>query len=895
MHYRTMIAALVTGVVCLAAHNARGQEREDENEARAGRADFEQMRLCDPETRCIPDNIRARELEFASRATPSWFLRTGIATGEQIADWTARGPSNVGGRTRALGIDVANENIILAGGTSGGMWRSTDRGASWARTTLLSELPGTTCLAQDTRPGKTHTWYYGTGELGGNTAAYPLWLNNGPYKGGQYFGNGVFKSTDNGLTWNVLPSTRGDTLGALVQPFNVVNALAIDRSNSAEDVVYAAVAGGIERSSDGGAQWSLVLGEFPHGPGFTDVAVTSHGVVYAILGAFTVDYQSQPTAGLFRSADGIHWVNITPQGWQHAGTRPRYVTCAIAPSNENVVYAGFTDSEKALLWKYTYLGGDGTAAGGVCEDRSANVPPLPFVVYLKVKPDDDNVVFLGGTQLYLSTDGFATPDHASNLWVPHEDQTALAFFPSDPSAMIVGSDGGLFLTESNLPGTVQWIPLNSNYVTTQFYTVAIDHASPGDATIIGGLQDNGTLSTTSLHADDPWQPAYGADGGTCAIAPLSRAYYLSSQWGTTYSLDPNNFNRSRIDPPGTGTRLFVNPFCLDPTQPDCMYFGGGNYLWRQDSLHAIPPNQDYMPMQGWTKLGQTGVSTVGTIDTMSLISFIAASVSPAHRIYFGTTDGQVFRIDSATGADPVSTPVWINRGFPGSAYVSAIAIDPADADNVVVAFANYHVQSLFSSTDGGFTWAPIGGNLEEFPDGSGSGPSIRTAAIMHSARGMVYLIGTSTGLYSTTVLDGMSTVWSLEGANTIGNSIVNMIDVRESDGMVVAATCGHGVFSGRIPAVASVIETPSPALRAQNFPNPFSNETEIAFDLARGGFVTLTVYDMMGRSVATLVAAGQSAGHHSVTWNVSRVQAGSYYCRLTSGGNALVRPVLVAR
>lgn len=73
------------------------------------------------------------------------------------------GPENIGGRTRALAIDVSDNtsNTILAGGVSGGMWRSTNGGTSWTRVTTLPQLASVTTLAQDTRSGKTNIWYYG--------------------------------------------------------------------------------------------------------------------------------------------------------------------------------------------------------------------------------------------------------------------------------------------------------------------------------------------------------------------------------------------------------------------------------------------------------------------------------------------------------------------------------------------------------------------------------------------------------------------------------------------------------------------------------------------------------------------------------------------------------------
>ena len=111
-------------------------------------------RLLNPEGK-IPDNIRAKELKFAQTIPKNTRLQT---------NWIARGPYNVGGRTRAMAIDVTDENTIMAGGVSGGVWRSEDKGDSWTKLTSPEMLHNVTCLRQDTREGHTATWYYGSGE-----------------------------------------------------------------------------------------------------------------------------------------------------------------------------------------------------------------------------------------------------------------------------------------------------------------------------------------------------------------------------------------------------------------------------------------------------------------------------------------------------------------------------------------------------------------------------------------------------------------------------------------------------------------------------------------------------------------------------------------------------------
>ena len=162
---------------------------------------YEFQRLRDPETGKIPANIHKLELEYAS-TLPGYIAPTekGIQDLTTL-NWKSRGPWNVGGRTRAFAIDVANANKFLAGSTSGGMWTSTTGGSSWNQTWGVAHQ-SVSCIAQDTRTGKTNTWYIGTGEGYGQSAT-----GGGAY----YLGNGMYKSTDGGQTWNSLAATTSGT------------------------------------------------------------------------------------------------------------------------------------------------------------------------------------------------------------------------------------------------------------------------------------------------------------------------------------------------------------------------------------------------------------------------------------------------------------------------------------------------------------------------------------------------------------------------------------------------------------------------------------------------------------------------------------------------------------
>jgi hypothetical protein len=129
------------------------------------RAEWELLRLADPQTGEIPPNIRARELKFAqSLPTDNQLFR------KKTSDWKQIGPYNIGGRTRAAAVDVTNDNIFLAGGVSGGMWRTENQGQTWIKTSANDHHHSVTCLTQDKRQGKENVWYYGSGEGIGNSA-----------------------------------------------------------------------------------------------------------------------------------------------------------------------------------------------------------------------------------------------------------------------------------------------------------------------------------------------------------------------------------------------------------------------------------------------------------------------------------------------------------------------------------------------------------------------------------------------------------------------------------------------------------------------------------------------------------------------------------------------------
>ncbi len=797
-----------------------------------GRIDFEWLKYHDPAVGEIPRGIRAQELAVSSRIPAVETELARLAKVNQIqrattTNWVRRGPMNVGGRTRALALDINDTTVIIAGGVSGGVWRSTNGGGTWVPATIPEDLHSVTCIVQDHRPGKTAIWYHGTGELYGNSTS----ASGAPYRG-----DGLFKSTDNGVTWFRLVSTATFTPQVFVPPWDYVWNIAIDNSRSDSDVVYAATIGAIMRSNDGGTTWSIVKGSLtnpsnnpsgPFGPRLTDVVVTSSGVVYASLSWMDLQLEAGVEAidaGIWRSPDGISWTNITPSitsGWPSANYKRIVMACA--PSNLNVVYilaeTPGTNPTDHSLWKYTYLSGDGSGSGGQWENRSANLPNESgptgvfdsqgsYDLVVGVKPDDEQTVFVGGTNLYRSTDGWATSGHwkriggyqspsTFSLWPHHHcDQHVLAFNPRNPLFLLNGNDGGVYETYCDTAASVQWNSLNNGYFNTQFYTVAIDHGTVGSTDLLGGTQDNGTNYSNSSDASSSWFNVLSGDGTYCAILDKSASFILSSQDGNYYLVtldDAGGFSTwTCITPKNGGPFLFVNPFALDPNNQKKMYLPAGDLLWRNNDLSGIPLYSINPTTVNWDSISTTRIKGI-------TYTAVAVARVPANRVFLGSSDGRVFRIDNANAGNPASVDVYSGKGLPTGVYVNCIAIDPENGDRAMIVFTNYGVQSLFYTEDAGSTWTAVGGNLEENPTtGAGGGPSTRWVAILPPGGRTTFFVGTSTGLYSTSSLNGISTVWSKEGVSTIGNLPVDMIDIRSSDGYVAVATHGGGVFTTSI-------------------------------------------------------------------------------------------------
>ena len=800
------------------------------------RDEYEKLRTESPRLRRIPFKIKEREKLFMRNLPKSnlfHYKKNGRAVSTTV-NFESRGPINVGGRTRALAFDVSDpsNNTILAGGVSGGMWRTVNQGTTWTRTTTPEQFPSVVSIIQDTRTGHENVWFYGTGEIRGNSAD-----GNG---GASYRGDGIYKSVNEGQSWEVISSTSDGDITNTDNPFRFVHRLAIDTSNNDDREIYAAVIDGIVRTTDDFETYEVVLGSLDASNSslFTEIAVTPSGRLYATL---SDENGTNPNIGIWTSPTGDvgSWTEIeVPQGSPTSAFQRTSI--GISPSNEDIVYFFRTEDDGDLFNLYVYNHSDQSIVArpqsALPLDLGGPVGALStqnsYDQYVRVHPTNSNIVFLGAVNLYRSTNGFT--DDSTNQWISgysfqtnandgvglyissHPDQHEMVFFPDDPSRAVIGNDGGITMTNNILKSdttvdtyfdtfadaiisdfvTVDWNPIDTGYMTSQFYTVAINQIDAEFPWIVGGMQDNSTHISLIDNPEESWGDVFGGDGAFTQITHNSLIVSAQFAQAARISIANDGTEGDGISPPASGEErsrdfLFVNPILADPVIPNKVFVAARGKVFYTYDVTQNPSGSD------WQTFGE------GIIPGNHFVTAMGASVEGANKLVFATRGPsaqsilpKVYRVENSNDPSSIVTDIT-QSNLPGG-YINCIAVNPRDENHIILVYSNYDVLSLFSTTDGGDNWVSISGNLEENPNGSGAGASTRWLEILPNGEGNIYLVGTSSGLYQATELNGNTTVWTQIGEETIGNTVVDMLDTRPIDGFVVASTHGKGVYQTNV-------------------------------------------------------------------------------------------------
>jgi uncharacterized protein (TIGR03437 family) len=737
-----------------------------------------------------------REQGLATRANDAGFAPS------VLQGWTPLGPGNVGGRTRALLVHPLNPDTMFAGAASGGVWRTTDGGKSW--TPLTDLLPNLAVNALAFDPTNPDIIYAGTGE--------------GYFNSDAMRGAGIFRSLDGGNSWRRLDGTGG-------KDFYYVNDIVISKSNS--NRIYVATRSGVMRSLDGGATWSRVVNEEINN-GCSDLAMrtdTATDVVFAACGLpGVIQSPGNVQASIYRNdnASGLG-------GWDvvYSEEGMSRTSLAIAPSNQNVIYAvssengaaGAPHSLHAVIrsnnggipgtWVKVNDGRSGKLNNSLftnpiwafqteCRPGAGNQYFYQgwYDNIIAVDPQSENIVWVGGIDLFRSDDGGANWGMAS-FWQEektspryvHADHHAIAFHPqfngSVNRTMFVGTDGGIFRTDNARAQTVtgsrapcsadasriSWQPLNNGYAATQFY-----HGLPfpDGRKYFGGTQDNGVVIGSDDFGPNGWRELQSGDGGYVAVDPTDTDILYVENTGLSLKKTISggkNWTQATTGIINSGFG-FIVPLAMDPNDPNRLWIGG-LYLYRTKNGAEL-----------WTQ---------ASAPLKGIATAIAIAPSDSNFVLAGTDQGFIHRsISSNPGADTV----WPDA-HPRNGTVASLAFDPNNRDIAYATYSNFGGKHVYRTVNGGIDWTPIDG-----PPPTGTTPSPNAlpdipvnCILIDPTNTQRLYVGTDIGVFTSP--DGGAT-WAVENTG-FANAPVEWLAVGTYNGAAHLFAFSRGRGAWRVP------------------------------------------------------------------------------------------------
>ena len=616
--------------------------------------------------------------------------------------WRSIGPANMGGRVTDVEGVPGDPNIVYVALGSGGIFKTTNGGMDWKpifdRQTTISI--GDIAI----EPGNPDVIWAGTGESSvRNSVSH---------------GDGVFKSTDGGKTWNDVGLKETDTISAIVvSPKN-------------PDVVYVAAVGrtwgankerGVFMTTDGGKTWTktLYIDEF-HGASDLVIDPNNPNILYAGMWYF----QRKPwtftsgseKGGVFRSIDaGKTWKKIENGLPKMIGR----VGLAVANSDPNVVYA-ILEAKEGTLYR-----SDDKGENFRMVHKDFDIVGRGFYyTRVKVDPTNENKVYAIASPLFLSLDGGRNFRRISRN--THIDYHALWIDPQNPKRIWQGQDGGVAVTYDG----ETW-DYKNNFAAGQYYQVFADNEQPF-YNLIGGLQDNGTWVGPSQTREpagilnDDWRMISFGDGFFAIEHPdIPNLYLTESQGGNVVRTNMENREQQLVVPYfGLGGasandkyRFNWNAPLIPSAHDKNTAFLAGSVVFKSNDFGKtwaiISPDLTKANPERLKDAGGPIYTENTSAEAFATIISLAESPLQANLIWAGTDDGNL-QITNDGGK------TWTNiiknvPKVPEDSSISHVELSGVNVNTAYISIDRHKFDDyspyIFKTTDGGKSFTNISGNL----------------------------------------------------------------------------------------------------------------------------------------------------------------------------------------
>jgi photosystem II stability/assembly factor-like uncharacterized protein len=846
--------------------------------------------------------------------------------------WRNVGPIR-GGRSIAVGGSQARPNEYYFGATGGGLWKTTDGGTSWDPVTD-GQVTSSSVGAIEVCPADPDIVYIGMGEV--------------ELRGNIIPGDGVYKTTDGGKTWQHLGLADTQTISRI-------------RTDPGDcDRVYVAALGhpfganterGIFRSTNGGANWAKVLFRDDL-TGASDISVdpSNPDVLYAgfwhVFRKPWLLHSGGDSGGLFKSTDGGDtWTELTGRPGL-PGKPIGKIGVAVSPADPDRVFA-MVEADQGGLFRSDDAGATWER---VNQDRALRQRAF---YYTRVYADtqDRDTVYVLNVSFAKSTDGGRT---FQSIATPHVDNHDLWIAPDDPQRMIEANDGGANVTTN---GGNTWTA--QDYSTAQMYHVTTTNDLP--YLICGSQQDSDTACVSSEGTGTDFFEVGGGESGYIAVDPRdSNVFYAGSFGGFLSRFDRRTEQARNVNPwpdnpmghPARDLRhrfQWTFPIMTNPAEPRAVYAGSQFVLkstnngqsWRQ-----ISPDLTFADPATLGDSGGPITKDQTSIEYFATVFAIAPSARDSDVIWAGSDDGRVHVTRNGGGRWTDVTP----RDLPRFARVSIIDAGHHDTGTAYVAAHNYRLDDtapyLFKTHDFGRTWTPI-------TTGIASGDFAWAIREDPERAGLLYA-STQHGVYFS-IDDGAH--WQSLRRNLPDTSVQ---DLTVKNGDVIIATHGRGFYvlddgatllrelrPGRTTALASRVATHRPAVTGTPVRKPAAPArtggapaaavsadgitlddpadpirsvdpgVRVTYHLTEPAQqVSLTFLDRKGREIRTFTDQPTTAGTHTFTWNLRypgptafpgliywqasttngpRAPLGTHFVQLTVDGRQLTQDFMIRK